>query len=363
MDTERNKALDVARGLGIILVSIYHLVYRPKDGVADNLIREAIWLEIPFFLFISGFYYKAGQRKVGEYISHKVETLLIPTLKYTATLLILGGVYCAFVHDYTWQNFFRDVIFTYLRPEFSSLIIPEWGYGGILFENISAVWFVWTMMFASSLFYKLEGIFGKATKSRIAVSIILILISMAVYPVRKYFSWNLTGVPAFVAIMVLSSYFVIKVNYFYAFLAVIAHVILFQLCGTDKIVYNDLGTIGAWSVPAFCLQTFIGTYALIVFSTWLQKNFKLAVILEFIGKNSLIFLLFHCAFAVIFNDLFHTYIKPGPFWYMEDINQTVTPEIFMKSLTVWSLSLMSCALVVNVQSKIGGVIRKNEAKK
>ena len=116
-------------------------------------------------------------------------------------------------------------------------------------------------------------------------------------------------------------------------------------------------------MPVFCLQAFIGTYALIVFSTWLQKNFKLAVILEFIGKNSLIFLLFHCAFAVVFYDLFHTYIKPGPFWYMENINQTVTPEIFMKSLTVWSLSLMSCALVVNVQSKIGGVIRKNEAKK
>lgn len=106
---KRIATLDIARGLGIIAVSIYHLVYRPKDGVADQIISECIWLILPFFFLMSGYNFKKNC-SFRDNITHRIKAMLIPALKYTAVLLVLGGIYCAFFHSYTVKDWLRDYI-------------------------------------------------------------------------------------------------------------------------------------------------------------------------------------------------------------------------------------------------------------
>ena len=355
MTTNRNTTMDIARGLGLIAVSVYHLVYRAKASIADQFIRECIWLVIPFFFIVSGYNYVSGKRTLRQNIIHRLESLLITTLKYTLILLVLGGVYCAVVHGYTIKDWTRDVIFTYLRPEFSAVVIPDWGYGGILFENISTVWFVWTMLFAYMIFYFVADLALKNKLNFFLCIVIFLLIGISLYDIADKFSWSLTLTPIYAAIMLCGVYvaknsFILKQNIWLAIVAAVIHVLMFKFFGTDLICYNKLGTIGKWSVIPFFIQVFIGTYALVVLCRILADFHVLSRILAFIGRNSLSFLMLHCAFGVIFADLMKTYIKPGPYWYID-----VTPEIFVKSLVGWLLSMICCAIFCMTKEKIRNV--------
>ncbi len=351
----RNTTLDIARGLGLIAVSIYHLVYRVKDSVADQFIRECIWLVIPFFFIVSGYNYVSGRRTLKHNIVHRLKSLLVSAFKYTLVLLALGGVYCAVVHGYTMKDWIRDIIFTYLRPEFSAIVIPDWGYGGILFENISAVWFVWTMIFAYMIFYFVVDLALENKLNFFACVILFFLIGISLYDIADRISWSLTLTPVYAAIMLCGVYVAkisstLKQNIWLALVAVVIHVLMFKFWGSDLICYSKLGTIGKWSVIPFVVQVFIGMYALVVLCRILANVNILSRILAFIGRNSLSFLLLHCAFGVIFADLMNTYIKPGPYWYID-----VTPEIFIKSLVGWLLSMTCCAIFCIIKERRSNV--------
>ena len=355
MSSERNNTIDIARGLGLIAVSVYHLVYRAKDSIADQFIRECIWLVIPFFFVVSGYNYVSGKRTLKQNIVHRLQSLLFKTLKYTLVLLALGGVYCVVVHDYTIKDWLRDIIFTYLRPEFSAIVLPEWGYGGILFENISVVWFVWTMIFAYIIFYLVVELVLKSKLNSFLCVVIFLFVGISLYDIADKISWSLTLTPVYAAIMLCGVYVAkisskLKQNIWLALVAVVIHVLMFKFFGSDLICYSKLGTVGKWSVIPFFVQAFIGTYALIVLCRILAKFNILSRIFAFIGRNSLSFLLLHCAFGVIFADIMNTYIKPGPYWYID-----VTPEIFVKSLIGWLLSMICCSIFCIVREKLRNV--------
>ena len=351
MMNNRNSTIDIARGIGLIMVSVYHLVYRAKDGLADQAIREFIWLILPLFFFMSGLFYNSGKRSLLQNILHRIKTLLIPTLKYTVILLLIGCAYCTAFHGYQLRDWVRDFVFTYLRPEFSALIYGS-EYAGIAFENISAVWFVWVMLFTYPVFYFLVEHCLKSLWNLIICVIALLALGVMIYDFGPKISWSLTLVPVYAAITLSGAYISnqwhnIKRNTFIALLAVIIHVLMFQLCGSDSVYASEVGTIGKWSVITFFLQTFIGGYALLMFCKALTKFNGLRKILTFIGRNSLSFLMLHCYFGVLFADLMHTYIKPGPNWYIE-----VTSEIFVKSLIGCLLSLICCSAFCIVKERI-----------
>ena len=173
MNTSRKADIDTAKGLGIILVSIYHLVYRPENGTADIILCELIWLFVPFFFVLSGWNFR-DERTLRENVMHRLKVLFLPALKYTMLLLLFGGIYCMAFHGCTAQDWLRDAIHTYLRPEFASALLPEWGVGGILFECISPVWFVWTMVLSYMVFYPVSGYALKDTAC-LCVSCVVLL--------------------------------------------------------------------------------------------------------------------------------------------------------------------------------------------
>lgn len=350
---DRNLNIDVAKGIGIICVSIYHFVFRYENSLSDKILCELIWLLMPLFFIISGYLDKNRKKSFSQKIFYRIKALLVPTLKYTVIWLLIGGIYCVIFHDYSSRDFFRDVIQTYLRPEFSNFVIPEWGVGGILFESLSAVWFIWSMMFTYFIFYHIADYVRYDSKKLIFTVLILLSLGIIVYDFGEKISWSLTVIPIYAALMLCGSYFAqihdFKFNFLIAITAAVIHFVMYQFFGTDFVFANSLGTVGRWSVITFFLQTFIGIYAFMALCSALNKKTKLiSKFFIYIGQNSLIFLVFHGAFGLIYSDVLHTFIKLSQeYWYIDNI----TPETFCKSLAVCFLSILSCFVICFLKDK------------
>ena len=55
---ERNNIIDVMKGIMILFVVIYHLIYRNKGSLFDDIVREMIYLSMPLFFCLAGYFYR-----------------------------------------------------------------------------------------------------------------------------------------------------------------------------------------------------------------------------------------------------------------------------------------------------------------
>ncbi len=345
---------DIARGLGIIFVAIFHLVYRTENGIADRLVMESIWLIIPFFFIVSGYFVKVNDGHMLQNVAHKLKNLLLPTILCSAIMLVLLGIYCAIFHGYDFRAWSFDVIATYLRPEFFGKIPFFASYdliNALVFDLVSPVWFVWTMAFTIPVFYACVRFVNLQKFWQVAIiCAILLLFSFGLYDYRNDFSWSLIIVPVYAAIMIFARYLReaglaskfldYKNAYIFAVFAFAIHRSMFEFCGSSSIFMNELGTLGKFSVFTFFVQAFVGSYAFLIFCEALCFVKYLRVYLAFVGRNSLYFLLMHRFFAAIFADLMGTYIKSGANWYVK-----FSGEVFVKSFVTFVLSMICCSFV------------------
>lgn len=88
MSKQRLDYIDVFRGLGIISMVMGHIGF---GGEFDYFIHA---FHMPMFFFISGFFYRNDYR-IGEYITKKAKSLLIPYISFGAfhyvSFIILNG--------------------------------------------------------------------------------------------------------------------------------------------------------------------------------------------------------------------------------------------------------------------------------
>ena len=349
---KRYIVFDIAKGIGIILVAVFHLVYRAENGVIDNLIRESIWLLIPFFFAVSACFFNPLKRNFKQNIIQRVHNLLVPSVLFTVIFLVIFGIHWGIFHDYKFSEWISDFTATFLRPEFFAYFSDRNLNDAVVFDINSSVWFVWVMLIADPLFYySAEKIFSKQKNlvKLFSLCFLLVLISFALYDYNNYFSWSLLLVPFYTAVMLLGTYLALsgnieiilstKYSYFYALIAFAVHILMFRFCGSSGAFMNELGTIGKWSVFTCFIQTFIGGYAFLTFCNLLRKVKYVSDYLAFIGRNSLYFLLMHRPFGAMCADLMGTYVKSGNYWYVE-----LTHEIVLKSIIAFLFSMFMCSL-------------------
>ncbi len=378
---KRYIAVDIMKGIGIVVVMIYHLVYRQQDGFADHLIRSAIWLFMPLYFIISGYLSDSKGRTVPQQLLRKVKNILVPVVISCCILLVLGGIYCVLFHDFTMTDWIRDVVHTFLRPEFSEKLFPEWGTGGILFLNISPVWFIWTMMWAELLFIPLADKVISDEKKTGITAVILILIQIPLYICIEPLSWSLNLVPIYVVCMLVGARVregnVIErldnnkipawASLLFAAGILVLHVYMYYQVGLDWVYAGTLGTTGpdggrGWmDVLIFPIQAMLGGIAIYAISDVLAGWRKIGEALAWVGRHSLAFLCYHCAYGVIAADLLHTYIKPGQYWFVDDLNW----EIIMKSWAGFLFALICCIIHCVLKDKVKHAweARKEEKRK
>lgn len=183
-----------------------HLVYRPKEGIADYILMALGWNLIALYFMLSGFTFSAGKRTVKENYLNRLKHLLLPAVVTEIVLLSFGGIYCVFVHGYNLNDWLHDVMVTALRPEFCRNISADWGNGSLLFDDLSPSWFIWTMAWTELLFFPLaEFCIGKPASRWWITMAVLTGVQIVLYIFVSPVSWELQLVPLFTIFMLIGA--------------------------------------------------------------------------------------------------------------------------------------------------------------
>ena len=270
--TKRLDFIDVAKGIGIILVVLGHcLAY----GCQNRLFTMIYAFHMPLFFFLSGFLFK--NKDSGSYLSGKVKTLLIPMVCFQAINVLTYSLLSPFGLD----KYHKTISF-----------------GGF--------WFLGTLLYVTCVYYILNiKVFANSKYYDffvIAVAVVTLIIGL-VYAKGISDQPNQLIATSFVAFsfyalghicckqtflqrFITSEFKTNKLISF--FMAVLLFVLLAYLVGfTGRNV--DMNTSRYGNSLFFVLNALVGIFATFFISVAIRKN----RILEFFGNNSLMIFLLH----------------------------------------------------------------------
>lgn len=269
---KRLNFIDVAKGIGIILVVLGHcLAYENQN----KLFMMIYSFHMPFFFFLSGFLFK--DKSYETYLSGKLKTLLFPMIFFQALNIISYG--------------------------FLFLLGFEKHHDTIAFGGF---WFLGTLLYVSCLYYMLsEKFFSNFRRRNVIVltSASIAMIFGLIYAKRISDQPNQLIATSFVAFsfyalghicntnqslqnLVLQSSKPMRV--FFAIGSIALFILLAYLVGfTNRNV--DMNTSRYGNSLFFILNALVGISAAFLASVAISKNH----ILEFFGKNSLMIFLLH----------------------------------------------------------------------
>ncbi|MCM1538510.1 MAG: acyltransferase family protein [bacterium] len=163
MKSKRLDYLDMARGIGIILVAVAHSQY-----CAESVRTVITAYLMPLFFVVSGivaFTIGEEKRSMRDILKRKARGLLVPYVIFSAIYLaIYGGYYYGRRHVGTW-----DVIEGYL--------IQTFGLGGM-----SVLWFLTALFFSELLFLLLLKKCGKKLWAAVLTAAALVAAAVWIHP-------------------------------------------------------------------------------------------------------------------------------------------------------------------------------------
>ena len=97
---QRDRSLDVAKGISMVLVVSYHIILCSPE--TENLF-EYICGVLSFFTFAAGYTYRPGRRAFGESMTSRVTGMMIPYFKISFVALTLTCMYFYFTRGVDLQ--------------------------------------------------------------------------------------------------------------------------------------------------------------------------------------------------------------------------------------------------------------------
>lgn len=144
MSDKRSRALDIAKGIGIILVFIGHI------GFSEEIVKLIYSFHMPLFFVCSGYLYKTEYDKISirEFIRKKAKSLMYP-------YFVLGTV--IIVYNSLVDVFLKRFVLIQLGKRVIALL-----YGAYIWENnyeyIGTLWFLPALFCAQIVFYAINRI-------------------------------------------------------------------------------------------------------------------------------------------------------------------------------------------------------------
>ncbi|GIM30163.1 O-acetyltransferase [Clostridium polyendosporum] len=277
MQTQRLDWIDMAKGLGMILVMITHA------PIPDQFKQIIYTFHMPLFFFLSGYLFSISKyNSFLAFFKRKFKSLVIPYF----TLSFINYMY--WISTNGPYNYSTSIYKPFVGT-FYALRRSEWSL------HNGTMWFVTCLFITEILFY----IIIKSSKNNnIIITICLIISSVAGHLYSAYigqaFPWSIdvsiTAVVFFgAAYLIRCKGILLNVNVGYLVLFIVVNAVAgylnFKHIGkpTDMF-FNRYGNYFLFYIGAFS-----GVLAYIMLIKLLPKiNF-----LEYIGKNSIIFLAFH----------------------------------------------------------------------
>ena len=365
---ERSNTIDIVKAIMIISVVIYHLIYRQMHGMFDNIIREMIYLSMPLFFLFAGAFYKDDGDTFLKSLRKRLRKMLVMVLITTAVLLVLFGPYYILVYDeFTSKNWLGDILQTYLRPELMAIILPDMT-GEQLFNNISPVWFIWALAFATMVFFAVMRVVKDDNKKMFISIAVLLIVGAVCQEMIPHFSWSIQLAPFYAGIMMIGLALrrydalekIKKINLGLStvimIVAGVIHYFIFMKLGSDCIYQSILGDHGYLSDLMFVVQIFFGGFVLVTLARIIDLSEYSKLAFAWVGRHTLVILIFHCLLGGIAMDIMHAYNKPGPYWYLDPLPTSVV----VKSVISFVVGFGGCVALAVINDKLKAKYKKTK---
>lgn len=149
---ERNKVIDIAKGIGIMLVVYTHTKCYAHDAIYIFI--------MPLFFALSGYFFNE-ERPLWDNIKVKFKTLVVPYFFY---FILIESLFII-VHKF----FYQDVYFSW-----EIFLTPYWAVG--------PMWFFWGLFFTSVFF----AIIAKVFKNKYIIIVLSIMLGIIGYMLSIY---------------------------------------------------------------------------------------------------------------------------------------------------------------------------------
>lgn len=263
MGSKRLDYLDIAKGIGILLVVLGHIY-----GNDNNFHVWIYSFHMPLFYFISGITFKSNKyNDVIELLNNKIKSLGVPYVVFNILNLTLNLIFL----DYSKEKFILCILYVFSFT----------GYG--------AMWFLPSLLIVQIIFYLIDKYISK----EVIKNLIFLAIFILTYILSKF------------------NYNIIMLVFYRAFIGLIFFVsgnYLFNYIKNKKIKYSEIifllfinvitcfinGRIELWelrlnNIILYFISSITGT----MFIIYTCKKIKNNKLLEYIGSNSLIIMCTH----------------------------------------------------------------------
>lgn len=283
----RNKSIDIAKGIAILLVILGHISTTP-------LILK-YWLysfHIPLFFICSGILFSNKNEEMSflSFIKKKARRLLVPYFSLGIILWLcvkLLSVFTAYTHNAT-----LDIKFDIIG------LIKALLLGHRLHEHYFSMWFICTLFISELLFYFVVKIWQNTLLLGV-LSIVLVYGSSHMFKYINGTYWSMDLV--LICIAFLSVGYLLRKHALINKLSnkkLLLPVLLlnitfmylnFRVCGMTDLFYCNIGN------PFYYLcESLFGSWLVLIVSTIIETS----KLFEFLGRNSLVVYIFQGSFSI-----------------------------------------------------------------
>lgn len=270
MSSTRDFAIDVEKGIFLLLIVIGHLWNIP-DSVKFLLMPTDL-IYVPIFFFLSGLLFKKDKYSFREFVSRKAKTLLLPYFSFFILFCICD-----------WNLYLNTESF--LLNAISSLV---YGNGP---SKALPLWFVSTLFFSSILLYVAASAKTRMLKCVIIGIYFSSFIFCDFYHVHLLFSIHRAAGGA----LIMYSGWLIKNTHLLNFEKnILFHIICFVIMGVG--IYMHIGLLNEYTNHS--LLSFPSSICGCIFITalskrWLSKKHIVESFFTWLAKNGIIVLSVH----------------------------------------------------------------------
>lgn len=332
MEKPRSSAQDIAKGFVIIAVVFFHCYLETfanhGEAVSSfNILVACFPYILGTFFFYAGYNYKPDTRTYKENIIRRAKQLLIPlVLAFVISAVLISSMELAFHYSDpmgTLQSIGNSLLYA-LMSEPTAFLIGFPQSGGIIFElmlSLCLLWFLYALFFCSLLFYWLVKYTNKRLSTLISVVAVLLAIAFCIVqfvPSGYYLPYQVEAYPVILAIMLVAAY-LRKFDFLerpvtsrkgLVLLAVNALVAEGLIIGASFALHLQFGSITAGSMPGGLFDAallgfdtlvcfafaILGVYFLHTVSRGIAAIPFVSTCLQWVGKRSALFYLFHPIF-------------------------------------------------------------------
>ena len=295
VNSKQLKFLNIAKGIGILLVVFGHIIQ------GDNFLCYVIYsFHMPLFFIVSGFMesyiYSRKNISIFEYYTKKIQGLFIPYILYSLLYMIYDVIRLAFFHRINIKYIVINVFKT------------------ISFYGISVLWFLITL-FMASLINKAINCKLKSKWFKILVYACILIFSFLFSYIINEVTWfhnhrflklALINIPrtgigcCFLKIGSLFKY--VYFRYLIGFkINFICFVLAFTIIGLLAPLngFVDLHEVVFNNVFIYFCTSILGTIGVLSLSIMIERISYLSKVFEEYGKNSLLIMTTHLYFPIL----------------------------------------------------------------